>query len=911
MKKKLSLFLAAILCFLSFSGVMAADTDVQEDVRQEETVAVEKTWDELGLAAKTAFELGVIKRDYSDNLALSGIVTRADFAGIVYGIINYKNGNGTFAANAQYFDDVGIYHYSASEIERLTEYGIISGYGDNTFRPEDEITVAEAAIMLMNAAGYQMFIEKSGSDIMTLARGKGLFKDSSLYAAKLLTREDAAVMLGNFLYINTVTDDGANISANGDIVLYRYLGLEYTDGVINAANGISLYDDEPSEKSIIISGAEYRISGDGNYEDYVGMYARSFIDNENEVVAVIPNKNKVLVINAKDLDDYDDNEYTYYVNDRKKTARVSKQKDILLNGLYCSDLTELLPVCGQVTLIDNDNNSVYDVIRVDSYRTYMVDAVLTSDESIVMKNTDSTGTKIVYELDDWDEYFVFSADGFETSLSAVKENTVVSIAEAGSKRIKIYVSANKVQGSVTELDFSENLLIADDTEYYVIDDPYMGSWDGSVGQAVVMYFDKFGNVAGFETVRTGEWRFAYILRTYIDSEADALFIKILDQGGEVSTIRCDDKLMVDSVTYKDHNRAYDVIKEAYVDFAESKPGQETTTEDEEKTYERMSTRLMRYYMSKEGNIKKIDTPVFKSVYESSRGQVDIADCLQIAAKGMLHYSNTFSAMLRVPYAKRSEIAGEVMTDSETIVFVVPTKEEKLRDDDAIGAYKSLKEAGLSNDEYYGASGYIVSGGDIVCDAVVVSMPEGSSSSEYDVAIFDKANVMLDEDDEVTYMLYGLFDNAYTSIELSDRNTYNVSSLKRGDVIFYTLSEGKVKIEQLAFRMSDNTGTLANNPRYITISGADHYFAKGRVILTRISRMQDGVAILQYPGNAYVQEFMTGLSSAKMCEPDMGSEGFTSVNAKQMKTYETYGESADWLIINQKDGWVKDTYILRP
>lgn len=911
MKKKLSLFLAAILCFSSFSGAIAAETDTQEDVQQEETVVVEKTWEELGLAAKTAFELGVIERDYSDNLNLSGIMTRADFAGIVYGIINYKNGSGTFAANAQYFDDVGLYHYSASEIERLTEYGIISGYGDNTFRPEDEITVAEAAIMLLNTAGYQKFIESSGTDVMSLAKNKGLLKDSSMYAAKPLTREDAAVMLGNFLYLNTVTDDGSNISANGDIVLYRYLGLEYTDGIIAAANGISLYDDEPSEKSIIIGGVEYRISGEGVYEDYVGMYARSFIDNENEVVAVIPNKNKILVINAKDLDDYDDNEYTYYVNDRKKTVRVSKEKDILLNGIYCSDLTELLPECGQVTLIDNNNNGVYDVIKVDSYRTYLVDTVYVNDESIVMKNTDSTGAKILYNLDDWDEYVVFSNDGYESSLSAVKENTIVSIAEAGSKKIKIYVSTNKTQSNVAELDLSDNSVTTDDTEYYVIDNPYMGSWDGSVGQAVVMYFDKFGNVAAFETVHTGEWRFAYILRTYIDSEADALFIKILDQGGEVSTLRCDDKLMIDAVTYKDHNRAYEVIKEAYVDFAESKPGQEITTEDEEKTYERMSTRLMRYYMSKEGNIKKIDTPVFKSVYESKSGQANIADCLQIAVKGALHYTNTFSGMLRVPYQRRSEIAGEIMTDSETVVFVIPTKEEKLRDEDMIGVYSSLAAAGIANDDYYGSSGYVISGGDIICDAVVVSLPEGSSSEEFDVAIFDKANVKLDEDDEVTYTISGLFDNAYQSIELSDRNTYNVSSLKRGDVIFYTLSEGKVKIQQLAFRMSDNTGTLANNPRYITISGEGHYFAKGRVILTRISRMQDGVAILQYPGNAYVQEFMNGLSSAYMCEPDQGSEGFASVSAKQIKTYETYGESADWLIINQKDGWVRDSYILRP
>lgn len=42
-------------------------------------------------------------------------------------------------------------HWAQIHIEKLEAYGIVNGFGDNTFRPDEPVTRAEAAVMVSNA----------------------------------------------------------------------------------------------------------------------------------------------------------------------------------------------------------------------------------------------------------------------------------------------------------------------------------------------------------------------------------------------------------------------------------------------------------------------------------------------------------------------------------------------------------------------------------------------------------------------------------------------------------------------------------------------------------------------------------------------------------------------------------------
>ena len=60
-----------------------------------------------------------------------------------------------FASNAFAFPDVAENHWAAKQIQELNERGIVVGYPDGTFLPDDNVTRAEYASMVIKALGQQ------------------------------------------------------------------------------------------------------------------------------------------------------------------------------------------------------------------------------------------------------------------------------------------------------------------------------------------------------------------------------------------------------------------------------------------------------------------------------------------------------------------------------------------------------------------------------------------------------------------------------------------------------------------------------------------------------------------------------------------------------------------------------------
>ena len=58
-------------------------------------------------------------------------------------------------ANAFQFPDVAKDHWAAKQIEILTDAGVIVGYPDGTFKPDEDVTRAEFASMAIKALGQE------------------------------------------------------------------------------------------------------------------------------------------------------------------------------------------------------------------------------------------------------------------------------------------------------------------------------------------------------------------------------------------------------------------------------------------------------------------------------------------------------------------------------------------------------------------------------------------------------------------------------------------------------------------------------------------------------------------------------------------------------------------------------------
>ena len=110
------------------------------------------------------------------------------------------------------FSDVAGNHWAASGIERWSANGVITGYGDDTFRPEQNITRGELAALLSRVFSWTETAENTFTDV----------QQDAWYAPYVLRAAGAGVLLGG----NGAVRPSAEITRQEAVVMYyRAFGL--------------------------------------------------------------------------------------------------------------------------------------------------------------------------------------------------------------------------------------------------------------------------------------------------------------------------------------------------------------------------------------------------------------------------------------------------------------------------------------------------------------------------------------------------------------------------------------------------------------------------------------------------------------------------------------------------------------
>ncbi len=135
-KKILALILAAVM--LMSLGAFAADSDNGYTLQQQ---------------AKVLGSLGVMQGDPDGNLRLEDNVTRAEFIKMAVAISAARNSVAT-SLNVSPFKDVSYTHWAAPYVRLAVTEGYVKGYSDFTFRPDNDVTFAEATTIVLKLLGY-------------------------------------------------------------------------------------------------------------------------------------------------------------------------------------------------------------------------------------------------------------------------------------------------------------------------------------------------------------------------------------------------------------------------------------------------------------------------------------------------------------------------------------------------------------------------------------------------------------------------------------------------------------------------------------------------------------------------------------------------------------------------------------
>ena len=228
MKKALSLVL--VLCLMA--GLLAVPAAAADG--------------SVSDAVATVRALGIMTRDENGNLKLEKNVTRAEFSKMLVAASSYRD---TVGGSSGYslFKDVKSDHWAVEYIKVCVENGWFVGYLDGTFRPNNPITLEEAATVVLRILGYTS--EDLAGSYPTAQLSKfealGLHDGFTTGRGQYMTRQDCAWLFYNTMAAQTKSGQtyaqtlGYTLDATGHVD-YSALVTSGTSGPFTATGAVSV-----------------------------------------------------------------------------------------------------------------------------------------------------------------------------------------------------------------------------------------------------------------------------------------------------------------------------------------------------------------------------------------------------------------------------------------------------------------------------------------------------------------------------------------------------------------------------------------------------------------------------------------------------------------------------------------------
>lgn len=258
MKRIISCVLTAIMLFAALTSAMA-ERNNEEDI--------------MSLLS----ELNIMVGDDDGNLRLDDYVSRAEFAKVAVASSKSKN---TIAEGIKIspFKDVTYRHWSAPYVRAAVSAGIVEGYIDATFKPDNTVSYEEALTMMLKVLGYtdEDFGYSWPYGQIGLANNLEITKNMDAKQGEALTRRQVAHLLYNSLTAKMKDSQSKLITV---------FECEVIEGVTIIASHNE--DSSISTNKILTTSGTYEISNNFN-SDYVGRKGDIFIKNGDDFVAFAP-----------------------------------------------------------------------------------------------------------------------------------------------------------------------------------------------------------------------------------------------------------------------------------------------------------------------------------------------------------------------------------------------------------------------------------------------------------------------------------------------------------------------------------------------------------------------------------------------------------------------------------------------
>ncbi|MBO5955657.1 MAG: S-layer homology domain-containing protein [Clostridia bacterium] len=682
------------------------------------------------------------------------------------------------------FPDVASNHWANGAINVAEQQGLVIGDDMGTFRPDDPVLLQEAVTILVRALGYEpVAMQRCGypAGYMAVASENQLLKGISALGKSPAKRGDIAQLTFNALTINLMEQTGFGSSVVYEVVdktlLFDRLNVEKAYGQITGTSETTLTGGSTTAEDRVMINNQTFVEGNTRAREYLGYnvvyYARiNATTDEKTLILVRPqdSKNNELSINAKDLvsvtGDTDANKTVTYwragTNDSTtRTATIVAEPVYIYNGKFIETLTndQLIPVTGNLVLLDTDTNNVYDIVFVNHFTNLVVESVSTVTGRVTDKYNNGS---LLLDPESTDVMFTLIKNGAEIKPAELKEWNVVSYTVSQDKQlIKAYVSTESVLGRVTQVT-KDGFKINDSDTIYKKAANYPN--DINLRDEGRFYLDIEGNVAAVDQTATStgaaiRGAYGYLTDAAITGTIDkVLQFRVFTAAGETETYDGATKIRV--------NNTYGLTPaEALGELG--KDGVVTP-------------QLITYEVNSQGKLTGLDLAV---------------DNTQTGAVNKGVFTKNIAAADQV-YKSASGMLGNVKVTADTIVFDIP--QEAGTD---TTRYSVRNSSMFANNTPYDIIVYDLKE-DFSAGAIIVTSTTGITEAKSPIVLVDEVASAQNEDYDAIDIVYGLENSKQVELPSTDKNVFvkgDGQTLEQGDVFQYsTNAKGEVDKITLLF-----------------------------------------------------------------------------------------------------------------
>ena len=649
------------------------------------------------------------------------------------------------------YPDVVSNHWANGFINIATGQGLVEGDDVGTFRPDDSISFAEAVTIMVRALGYEPAADAKGgfpTGYLVVGNDIGLTKGVSGSSDTPISRGNVAQLAFNALTIKMMEQVGFGNDINYEVVdktiLETKLDVEKIEGQVTAVGTSSIDGSSLKDGQIKIAGTVYDVAK-ADVRQVLGFNVNAYIKENNAgekellLARPIEGKNSAVTVKAEDIHEIVNETgaktLSYWKDETAKVPtklNIRTDANVMYNG-KTGAFTDFKKITdGSISVLDTENDGIYDVVFVNETVNYVVEEVTLSSHKVV----DKYGLKTLV-LDPENDNLSFSIyKGSEKiDISDLNEWDVITVTQSkDGEVIYLEVSNDKVTGKVTEID---------DKHFYIDGEPFKKA--GNYTEKIELhdegtfYLDIFGKIAAVDSTSTISSNYAYLVDLGVSTDMDKdLSLKLFTMEGETKVIKAANKVTVNGKSGLDAATALSEIGS--------------------------KGKLITFETNADGKVYRVDTAT------STSGAVNEDKfSLNIDAKG---------AVYKAASGKLVTDKGSVNVTKDTIVFDIPAG---VTDSDK---YAVRNGSFFQDEDKYDVRVFDMQE-DMTAKAIIVTNSTGNANEESSILVVDRITQLKNEDGmniEKLYAYQGGELVTYVTAESKILVKGGSASLEQGDII---------------------------------------------------------------------------------------------------------------------------------